>query len=176
MTFCHLYLHFCVVFTTCSHYVLPPWVLQDIAWIYYISLLTKHLITYCSKSFADWYQDKIIITTTKIFLIILFTWLNQWRGIEKNIWKDASYTEHRESSSQKLTTRRSATKSSLQKPNTNYVYLLSSMQISKVFYINKTRVSHGDQNPSSPSTSITYHVGAASTWNEMISNTFNHPK
>ena len=37
--------------------------------------------------------------------------------------------------SQKLTTRRSATKSSLQKQNTNYVYLLSFMRISKAFYV-----------------------------------------
>ena len=42
-----------------------PWALQIIAWIYYISLLVKHLITFCWKTWADWYQDKIIISTTK---------------------------------------------------------------------------------------------------------------
>ena len=66
--------------------------MQDIAWIYYISLLAKHFITYCWKTCADWYQGKIIITTTKIFLTIFFTWLNQLRAIEKNSWKDVSYT------------------------------------------------------------------------------------
>ena len=30
-----------------------------------MSLLVKHLITYCWKTWADWYQDKIIITATK---------------------------------------------------------------------------------------------------------------
>ena len=57
---------------------------------------------------------------------------------------------------QNLTTRRGMTKSSLQKENANYVYLLSSTHISKAFYINKTRVSHRYQNPSPPNTSITY--------------------
>ena len=47
-------------------------------------------------------------------------------------------------------------------------YLLSSMWISKVFHINKTRVSHCHQNPPSHNnlsqkSSITYHAGAAST-------------
>ena len=158
------------------HYVLQPWALQDIAWIYHILLLVKHLITYSWKTWADWYQNKIIITTTKIFLAILFTWLNQWRGIEKNIWKDASCTGHKESSSQKLMTRRSATKSSLQKQNTNCVCLLSSMWISKVFYLNKTCVGHCHENPSSPNINNTYHVGAASTWNAVMGNTLNHPK
>ena len=48
-----------------SCYVLPQWALQHIAWIYCISLLVKHLITYCWKTWADWYQHEIIITTTK---------------------------------------------------------------------------------------------------------------
>ena len=30
-----------------SFYVLPQWALQEIALIYYISLLVKHLIMYC---------------------------------------------------------------------------------------------------------------------------------
>ena len=158
------------------HYVLQPWALQDIAWIYHILLLVKHLITYSWKTWADWYQNKIIITTTKIFLAILFTWLNQWRGIEKNIWKDASYTGHKESSSQNLTTRRGTAKSNSQKQNANYVYLLSSMRISKVLYVNKTRVSLPHRSPSPPNISITYHVGAASTWNAVMGNTLNHPK
>ena len=176
MTLCHLNLHFCIIFTLCSHYILPICALQDIAWIYYMSLLAKHLITYCWKTSADLYQDTIIIIATKIFLTILFKRLNQWRSIEKSIWKDASYMGHKESSSQKLTTGRGATKSKLQKPNTNYVYISSSMQISKVFYVNKTCVSHCNQNPSSSNTSITYHVGALSMWNAVIGNTFNHPK
>ena len=117
-----------------SNYVLPPWALQDIVWICYISLLVKHLIIYCWKTWAHWYQDKIIIATTKTISDNIVYMTKQWRGIEKNLWKDASYTKHKESSSQKLTTRRSTTKSSLQKQNTNYVYLLSSMQISKVFF------------------------------------------
>ena len=36
-----------------SHYVLPPWPLQEITWIYYISLLVKNLITYWWKTWAD---------------------------------------------------------------------------------------------------------------------------
>ena len=117
----------------------------------------------------------------KTFLIIQFAWLNQWRGIEKKnkkktTWKEASYTGHKGSSSQKMTTRRSATKSSLHKQNTNYVNFLSSIQISKVFYVNKTPVGHCHQNPSSPNTSITYHVGAASMWNAVIGITLNYSK
>ena len=37
---------------------------------------------------------------------------------------------------------------SLQKPHTNYIYLLPSTRISKVFYVNKSRVSYRHQNPS----------------------------
>ena len=158
-------------------YLLPPWALQDIAWIYYISLLVKHLITYCWKTWADWYQDKIIITTTKnISGNIVYVTKPVKRYWRKKIWKDASYTGHKESSSQKLMTRRSATKSSLQKQNTNCVCFLSSMWISKVFYLNKTCVGHCHENPSSPNTNNTYHVGAASTWNPVMGNTLNHPK
>ena len=80
----------------------------------------------------------------------------------KTIWKDASYTGHEESSSKGLMTRRGVTKSSLQKQNTNYVYLLPSMWISKVFYVNKTRVSHHHRSRPPSNTSITYHVVAAS--------------
>ena len=47
----------------------------------------------------------------------------------KTIWKNATYTGNKESSSQKLTTRRVVTKSNLQKQNTNYVYLFSSTWI-----------------------------------------------
>ena len=68
----------------------------------------------------------------------------------KTIWKDANYTGQKESSSHNLTTRRSATKSSLQEQNTNYIYFLSSVRISKVCYVNKTRVGHRHQNPLSP--------------------------
>ena len=48
-----------------SRYVLSTWSLQDMAWIFYISFLGKHLITYWRKTWADWYRDNIIITTTK---------------------------------------------------------------------------------------------------------------
>ena len=92
-----------------------------------------------------------------MFLPILFTWLQQWRGTYwKTIWKDASYTGHRESNSWKLTTRRGVRKSSLQKQNTNYVYLLPCTQISKAFYVNKTRMSHRHQSSSSPCDSCIY--------------------
>ena len=94
----------------------------------------------------------------------------------RTIWKDASYTGLKESSTHKLTTRRGVAKSSLQKQNTNYVYILSSTRILKAFCVNKTHVSHRHQNCSPPSTSITYHVGAASTWNAVMGNTLNHPK
>ena len=81
----------------------------------------------------------------------------------KTIWEDASYTEYKESSFKKLTTRRGVTKSSLQEQNTNCAYLLSSMRIWKAFYIKKTRVNHCHQNPSPPNTTNTYHMEAAST-------------
>ena len=45
------------------HYVLPPWPLQEITWIDYISLMVKNLIRYWWKSWADWYLDNIIMTT-----------------------------------------------------------------------------------------------------------------
>ena len=34
------------------------------------------------------------------------------------------------------------------------------MHILEAFYVNKTFVNHGHQNPSSPNTSITYYMGA----------------
>ena len=74
------------------------------------------------------------------------------------------------SKSKRLTTRWGTTKSNSQKQNTNYIYLLLSMWILKVFYVNKTHVSHCHQNPSLPNTSITYHVGAASMWNAVMDN------
>ena len=58
----------------------------------------------------------------------------------------------------KLTTRRGIAKTSLQKQNTNYVYLLSSMWISKLFYITKIRVNHYHQNLSPPNSSNIYNV------------------
>ena len=69
-----------------SRYVLLPWALQDIAWIYYISPLVKHVITYCWKTWADWYQDKIVITTTKnISGNIVYMTKSVKRYWEKNI-------------------------------------------------------------------------------------------
>ena len=92
----------------------------------------------------------------------------------KTIWEDTSYTGPNESSSQKLRTRSSIRKSNLQKLNTDY--LLSSMPISKVFYVNKTRVNHHHQDPSPPNTSSTYHVEVASMWNAVMDNTLKHPQ
>ena len=83
---------------------------------------------------------------------------------------------HKESSSQKLITRRCVTKSSSQKQNTNYIYLLQSTRILKAFYVNKARLSHRYRNPSPPNTSITYHVRAASMRNAVMDNASNHPK
>ena len=139
-----------------SHYVLPPWPLQDITLIYYISLLMKNLITYWWKTWADWYRDNIVCMAVLV--------KKYW----KTIWKDASYMGHKESTSQELTTRRDVTKSKLQKQNSNYVFLLWSTQISQACHVNKTPVSHYHQNPSPPNTSIKYHVGAASTWNVVM--------
>ena len=72
--------------------------------------------------------------------------------------------------------RRGVTKSNLHKQNTNYIYLLLSTRISKALYVNKTRVSHRHRNPSPPNTCITYHVGAASTWNAVMDDILSHPK
>ena len=136
--------------------------------IYYISLLAKHLMRYWWKTWADWYQVNIIITTTKNISANIVCMAAPVKRYWKTIWKDASYTGHKESTSQKLKKRRGMTKSSLQKQNTNYVYLLSSTQILKKFYVNKTHMNHRHQNPSPPNTSITYHVGDASTWNAVM--------
>ena len=94
----------------------------------------------------------------------------------KTIWKGASYMEHKESSFQKLTTRKGMRKLNLQKQNTNCVYPLPSMWTWKAFYVKKTGVNHRHQNPSSPNTSNIYHVGATSTWNAVMENPLNHPK
>ena len=159
-----------------SRHVLPPWLLQDIIWIYYISLLAKHLIMYWWKTWADWYWGNIIMTTTKDISVNIVCMAVSVKRYQKTILEDLSYTRHEESSFQKLMTRRGVAKSSLQKPNTNYVYLLSSTQILKAFYVNKTRVSHHHQNASPPNTSIRYHVETASTWNAVMGNTLKHSK
>ena len=149
---------------------------QDITWIYYISLLTKHFITYWWKTWPYLYQDNVIITTTKNIFANIVYMAAPVKRYWKTIWKDASYSGHKESSSHNLTTRKGMKNSSLQKRNTNYVYLMSSTPISKAFYVNKTRVSHRHRNPSPPNTSITYNIGAASTRNAVIDNTLNFPK
>ena len=151
-----------------SPYVLQPWLLQDITWIYYISLLVKHIITYCWKTEAYWYQVNIIITKAKQIYVTIVCTAAPVKRYRKTIWKDASNTGHNESSSQKVTTREGVTKSNLQKQNTNYVYLLSSKQNSKALYVNKTCVSHRHQSHLTPNTSITYHLGAGSTWNALL--------
>ena len=158
-----------------SYYISPPWPLQETTRIYYISMLEKHFITYWWETWADWFQVNMITTTKNISANIVCTAVPVKR-YWKTIWKDTSYTGRKESSSQKLMTRRGVTKSNLQKQNTNYVYLLLSTQILKAFYVNKTRVSHRHRNLSPPNTSITYHLGAASTWNVLMGHTLNHPK
>ena len=127
----------------------------------------KHLIMYWWKTWAGWFRDNIIMTTTKKFSANIVCIRRFW----EIIWKNASYIGPKELSSQKLTTKRGQSKSNSQKQNTNSVHLLS-----KAFYINKTSVSHRHQNPLPPNTCITYHVGAASTWNAVMGNTLNHPK
>ena len=138
--------------------------------------LAKYLIMYWWKTWADWYQSNIIITTANTISANIVYMAVPVKKYWKNIWKDASYMEHKESSFQKLTTRRGLTKSSFQKQNTNCAYFLSSTQISKVFYINKARVNPRHQNPSSPNTSNTYHVEAASTLHAVMDDTLMHPK
>ena len=143
-----LLMSICVKIKKSSRYVLPTLPFQGITWIYYISLLRKHLIAYCRETWADSYGDNIIITTTKnsstniVYVVVPM----------KRYWK----------------------KTSLQKQNTNYIDLLSSTWISKAFYLNKTCLSHRHRNPSLPITSITYHVRAAFSWNAMMDNTLNH--
>ena len=129
---------------------------------------------YWCKTWTDWHWDNIIMTTTKYISVNIVCMTVSVKRYWKTIWEDLSYTRHKESSFQKLTTRRGVTKSSLQKPNTNYVYLLWSTQISKAFY--KARVSHDHQNLSPIKTSNTYHVEAASTWNAVMDDTLKHPK
>ena len=132
---------------------------QDITWIYYTSLL-KNLITYWRKTWADWYQVNIIITNKKHISANIICMVVPVKKYLKAIWKDASYTVHKESSF-KLVIRRDVKKLSLQKQYTNCVYLLSSMRISKACYVNKTRVNHRHQNPSLTNTNITLYAGAA---------------
>ena len=100
-------------------YISPPWPLQVFTSIYYISLRVKHLITYCWKTWADWYWDNIITTTIKDISVNIVYMAVPVKRYWKTIWEDASYTEHKESSFQKLATRRGVTKSSLQKQNNN---------------------------------------------------------
>ena len=132
---------------------------------------------YWWKTWADWYWDNVIMTTTKDISVNIVCMVVSMKRYWKIIWEDLSYMGQKESSFQKLTARRSMIKSSLQEPNPNYFYLLSSMWISKAFYVNKTHVSHHHhQNPSPPTTSITYHVEAASAWNTVMDDTLMHPK
>ena len=159
-----------------SPYVPPPWPMQGIMSIYYISLLAKHLIRYWWKTWAEGYQGNIIVTKANTISVNTVYMAVPVKRYWKTIWEDASYKEHKKSSFQKLMTRRGVTKSSLQKQNSNCTYLLSSTQILKLFYINKTRVNHYHQNPSPPNTNNTYHVEAASMWNAVMDDTLKHPK
>ena len=97
---------------------------------------------YWLKTWADWYWDKIIMTTTKDTSVNFVCMTVSVKRYWKTIQEDVSYMGHKESSFQKLMTRRGVTQSSLQKPDTNYVYLLSSTQTLKAFYVNKARASH----------------------------------
>ena len=158
-----------------SRYVLPPWALQDIAWIYYISLLVKHLITYCWKTWADSYQDKIIITTTKnISDNIVYMTKPAKRYWKKHLERCKLHGAQRiklpEVDGKKERNKVKPTKTEYQ------------LRLSFIIYadfksvLRKTRVGHRYQNPSSLNTSITYHVGAAYMWNAVMGNTLNHRK
>ena len=151
-----------------SRYISPPSLLQVITTI----TAGKHLITYWWRTWAGWYRSNIIITTANFISTNIVYMAVPVKRYWKTIWEDANFTEDKESSYQKLATRRGMTKSSLQQQNTNSIYLLSSMQISKAFYVNKTR----HQNPSPPNTSNTSNEEAASMWNAVIDNTLKHPK
>ena len=73
-------------------YVLPPWPLQDITWIYYISQLVKNLIAYWWNTWADWYWDNIIMTTTKDISANIVCMAVPVKRYWKTIRKDGSYT------------------------------------------------------------------------------------
>ena len=88
-----------------------------------LSLLAKHLIMHWWKTWADWYQSNIIITMANTVSANIVYMAAPVKKCWKNIWKGASYTEHKEWSFQKLMTRIGVTKSSLQKQNTNCAYL-----------------------------------------------------
>ena len=138
-------------------------------------MLAKHFIIYWWKTWVDWYWSNIVITTANAISASIVYMAVPVKSYWNTICEDVSYTEHKESSFQKLTTRRGVIKSSSQKQNTNWVYLLSSTRISKAFYVNKTCVNHCHQNPSPPNTSNKYYVEAASTWNAVMDNTLKHP-
>ena len=87
--------------------------IAKITWTYHISLLSKHLITYLCKTWADWYQVNIIITTTKNISANIVCTAVTVKRYWRTIWKDAKYTGCKELTSQKLMTRRGITKSNL---------------------------------------------------------------
>ena len=60
------------------------------------------------------------MTTTKDISVNIVCMVVSMKRYWKTIWEDLSYMGQKESSFQKLTARRSAIKSSLQKPNPNY--------------------------------------------------------
>ena len=158
-----------------SHYILPPWPLQEITWIYYISLLAKHLISYWCKTWADWYQVNITNNYHKKYFCQYCLHGCISEEVLKNHLKKCKLhkaqriklleADDKECDKIKFT----KTQYQLRLPFVIYVDF-------KAFYINKSHVSHHHINPSSPNTSITYHVGAASKWNAVMGNTLNHPK
>ena len=81
--------------TKSSRYVLPPWSLHNITSIYYMSLLMKNLITYCRKTWTDWYRDYIIITKVTNISVNIVWMAAPVKRYWKTIWKDASYTGHK---------------------------------------------------------------------------------
>ena len=124
--------------------------LQEITWIYYISLLVKHLIMYWWKTWAGWYRDNIIMTKAKNISVNIVCTAAPVKRHWKTIWKDASYTGRKESDDKKGRDKIKFTQAEyqLRLPFVIYANL-------KAFYINKTCVSHRHQNPLPPNTSIT---------------------
>ena len=145
------------------HYVLSIWPLQEITWTYYISLLAKTshyalvqnlgrlVSSQCNNTYHKKYFDQYCLhSCTSEEVLKSHLERCKLHGAQRIRFPEAD--DKKERGRTKFTKR-----------NTKYVYLLSSPWSSKAFYLNKSCVSHRHQNPSPPNTSITYHVGAAST-------------
>ena len=176
MTSCYLNLHFCVVFTLCLLLrVTTMGVARHRVNLLYITagktshcILLKDMHRLISRQNNNHnnknISDNIVFMTKPV--------KSYWKKyLERCKLNEAQRIKLPEADNKK-----ECNKVKSEKPNTNFVYLLSSMQISKVFYVSETHMNHRHQNPSSPNTSIKYHVGAASAWNAVVSNTLNQPK